>query len=80
MLRDEVGAIRVTSGYRSPAHNQRVGGVKNSYHVKGMAADIQVQGMTPVQVANKIQQLWAEGKMKKGWIKIYANFVHYDIR
>ena len=31
---------RVTSTYRSPAHNRRVGGVANSYHLHGRAIDI----------------------------------------
>lgn len=31
---------RVTSTYRSPAHNRRVGGVSNSFHLSGRAIDI----------------------------------------
>ena len=31
---------RVTSTYRSPAHNRRVGGVANSYHLTNRAIDI----------------------------------------
>jgi hypothetical protein len=31
---------RVTSTYRSPAHNRAVGGVRNSYHLRGRAIDI----------------------------------------
>ena len=31
---------RVTSTYRSPAHNRRVGGVANSWHLQGRAIDI----------------------------------------
>ena len=31
---------RVTSTYRSPEHNRRVGGVRNSYHLRGRAIDI----------------------------------------
>lgn len=31
---------RVTSTYRSPEHNRRVGGVANSYHLRGKAIDI----------------------------------------
>ena len=31
---------RVTSTYRSPAHNRRVGGVRNSFHLSGRAIDI----------------------------------------
>jgi hypothetical protein len=30
---------RVTSTRRSPEHNRRVGGVANSYHLKGLARD-----------------------------------------
>lgn len=44
----DMGAIRqigsrwgqVTSTYRSPEHNRRVGGVANSYHLRGKAIDI----------------------------------------
>ena len=31
---------RVTSTYRSPGHNRRVGGVANSYHLRNRAIDI----------------------------------------
>ena len=40
-LRDKIGPIRVTSGYRSPALNRAIGGSSRSQHSKGMAADIQ---------------------------------------
>ena len=38
----EIGARwgQVTSTYRSPEHNRRVGGVANSYHLRGRAIDI----------------------------------------
>ena len=32
--------IYITSGYRCPELNKKVGGVENSYHTRGMAADI----------------------------------------
>jgi uncharacterized protein YcbK (DUF882 family) len=81
VLRDEIGrGIRVNSGYRSPEHNARIGGVKNSHHTHGRAADIVVSGMTPNQVADVIRKLWKEKKMKQGWLKVYSTFVHYDIR
>lgn len=41
-LREAYGKpIRVTSGYRCPRLNKAVGGVDNSQHIKGQAADIQ---------------------------------------
>lgn len=40
-LRERIGqAITISSGYRSPALNQAVGGAKNSQHLTGEAADI----------------------------------------
>jgi hypothetical protein len=39
-LRDHLGKpITITSGYRSKELNKMVGGVKNSQHLKGQAAD-----------------------------------------
>ena len=41
--RDAFGKpIRITSGYRCPELNTAVGGVPNSYHRVGLAADLQV--------------------------------------
>ena len=38
--------IVITSGYRSPEHNEAVGGARNSYHMRGMALDIAMNGTT----------------------------------
>lgn len=80
-LRTELGrSITITSGYRSPSHNLKVGGAKDSFHVRGMAADIQVSGMTPKQVYDAIEKLIKEGKMKEGGLGLYKSWVHYDFR
>ncbi len=81
VLRDALGkSISITSGYRSPQHNKKIGGAKDSQHVKGMAADIKVSGMTPKEVALVIEGLIEQGKIKQGGIGIYPSWVHYDIR
>ena len=47
-VRDMVGApIIITSGYRCPQVNRLVGGVDNSQHMSGCAADFHVMGFTP---------------------------------
>ena len=44
-LRDHVGqAISLSSGFRCKTLNTKVGGVSNSQHVKGEAADINING------------------------------------
>lgn len=43
-LRDEIGLISVTSGYRCPKVNSAIGGAVNSQHLKGQAVDIKFSG------------------------------------
>lgn len=66
--------ISITSGYRTGKYNESVGGVRNSMHLTGKAADIQVQGYTPEQVYQVAQQLKFAG------IGIYETFIHLDVR
>jgi len=47
--------IRIESAYRNPRVNAAVGGVPNSAHAVGLAADFQVAGLSPIEVARKLQ-------------------------
>jgi uncharacterized protein YcbK (DUF882 family) len=80
-LRNHLGQrITINSGYRSPAHNKNVGGAPNSTHMRGLAADIVVLGVDPIDVAATIERLIADGEMEEGGLKAYQTFTHYDIR
>ena len=47
-IRDKFCApVIITSGYRCPQVNRLVGGVDNSQHMSGCAADFHVKGFTP---------------------------------
>lgn len=65
----------INSGYRTPIHNTKVNGARNSYHCKGMAADIVVKGHSTEEVAK-----YANSILDKGGIIRYTNFVHIDMR
>lgn len=81
IIRAEIGKpIKINSGYRSPEHNARVGGVKDSMHLTGKASDITVKGMNSFELGKVIERLIQQGKIKEGGLGIYPNFVHYDIR
>ena len=81
VLRDFLGEpIRINSAYRSPAHNKAIGGVKNSQHVLGRAADIKVKDIETKDLYLIIESLIIDGKMKDGGLGLYDTFVHYDIR
>jgi len=57
-LRAHLGRpINITSGYRSPALNEAIGGSPRSQHCKGEAADIVVPGLTPLDVCRAVEQL-----------------------
>lgn len=56
IIRATVGApIIVSSGYRSAELNKAVGGSATSDHVEGYAADFNIPGMTPIEVARAIR-------------------------
>ena len=72
--------IVITSGYRSPQDNSKVGGAKNSQHLYGRAADIRVGKMSPAQVYCAIERMISAGRMEQGGLGIYKQHVHYDVR
>jgi len=72
--------VHINSAYRSPEHNESVGGSKNSQHLLGKAADIVVKGVSPDDVADAIDFLIATGILKEGGLGRYNTFTHYDIR
>ena len=43
-IRDKVGMIEITSGFRCKTHNSEIGGVEKSAHMRGQAVDIKVHG------------------------------------
>ncbi len=76
--------VRVNSAYRTPTHNENVGGVDGSYHTYAMAADISAQDTTPEEVYCAIKHLIARGGtdgMQDGGLGYYGpdGHIHYDI-
>ena len=55
-IRDHFGPVHISSGYRGPALNARIGGSRRSQHMRGEAADIVIAGVTPIEVCR-----WIEG-------------------
>ncbi len=74
-IRSHFGKVTITSAYRTPTHNKKVGGTTYSQHLYGRAADIKVQGIAPKEVAE-----YAESLLDAGGIGIYNTFTHIDVR
>lgn len=61
-LRQHIGKpVVISSGYRCPKLNAAVGGVSNSQHMKGEAADLRIPTL-------------AEGRQWMEWITTYTHF------
>ena len=79
-IRDHFGKpVTITSPYRCEVHNRRVGGATRSYHMRGQAADIVVQGVSSREVAKYAESIGILG------IGLYETskdgyFTHIDTR
>ena len=84
VIRDHFKApIQINSAYRCPSHNKAIGGVSNSQHILGKASDIVVEGFTPNEVANTIDNMLRNEynpNLNIGGLGRYNTFTHIDIR
>ncbi|MCW1830249.1 D-Ala-D-Ala carboxypeptidase family metallohydrolase [Enterobacter asburiae] len=68
--------VKINSGYRCEKHNAKIGGVTNSPHVQGIAADIVVSGRTPAIVADYLECKYPD----RYGVGRYSIFTHIDVR
>ena len=68
--------VVVTSGYRSPSHNRKARGAKNSLHMYCAAADIQVSGVSKWQLASYLRSMPGRGGVGT---YCHTESVHVDI-
>ena len=74
-IRNHFGkSVHINSGYRCKTHNAAVGGASKSNHMDGEAADIRIDGIQPIEVAQYAEAIGMLG------IGVYSWGVHVDTR
>ncbi len=71
--------VHIFSAYRCVKHNRTLGSGDKSFHVKGQAADIEIVGISPREIAQYAESIGVKG------IGLYetdkdGHFVHIDTR
>ena len=69
--------LLLNSVYRCPIHNKAVGGEEHSFHMQGMAADIDTSKYSKAQRDSLLQHTKDAGAVGIG---IASNFFHVDVR
>jgi len=82
-VRDRFGPVSISSGFRSVSVNSLVGGSPNSDHTRGMAADIEVPGVSNLEVAQWIAEnlqftqlileFYTDDIPDSGWVHVAYN-------
>lgn len=75
--------IRITSGYRCPRLNEAIGGVKNSQHKLGQAADLQPFDYSLMKEFKAFVRDWCKDKEFDQCIiesNSYAEWIHISYR
>ena len=70
--------LHITSGYRPPAYNRKVGGVSNSPHIDGLAADIYSDYISVDRLRDICEAVIGD----RGGVGYYPTqgFIHVDLR
>jgi len=68
--------LTINSAYRSPEYNRKIGGAKNSQHVKGQAVDVNQVGWSTSDRQSLLSVSYAKGIRGIG---VYNSFTHLDI-
>lgn len=83
-IRDKLNApLVVSSGYRCARHNQAVGGVADSQHLHGTAADVYAPGVSQDGLFDLVKTMYLEGSIYLGYmyrIPGSDRAVHIDVR
>ena len=69
-------SVKINSGCRCAEHNKRVGGDRDSEHMRGIAADIVVDGVP----AGTVHAYLTKKFPGKYGIGKYQNWTHIDVR
>lgn len=68
--------IAVTSWYRTPSVNQRIGGSPYSLHLTGGAVDFNIAGVSAAEAYRRLDSWWGN----QGGLAYSKSFVHIDNR
>ena len=79
-VREHFGTTRISSGYRSPALNEAIGGSTRSQHSKGQAVDFECDRADNAEVCQwildnldfdqVILEFYTKGDPKSGWVHV----------
>ncbi len=79
-IADHYGRVSVNSGYRSPELNKAINGAATSQHLQGLAADIEVPGVSNYDLAcwirdnlkfdQLILEFYTPGDPNSGWVHV----------